>query len=55
MPERPYCQFNRYKEASYPVLALLNVLNLKGELSPQEAAFMAPTKPEFELYELEKY
>ena len=52
MPERPYCQFNRYKEASYPVLALLNVMNIKGELPPEQAAFMAPSKPEFELYDL---
>ena len=53
MPERPYCQYNRYKEASYPVLALLNVLNLKKELSPEQAAFMSPSKPEFELFDLE--
>ena len=52
MPERPYCQFNRYKETSYPVLALLNVMNLKGELSPEQARFMAASKPEFELYDL---
>ncbi len=52
MPERPYCQFNRYKETNYPVLALLNVLNLKGELPPEQARFMAGSKPEFELYDL---
>ncbi len=52
MPERAYCQFNRYKETSYPVLALLNVLNMKGELPPEQAAFMAATKPEFELFDL---
>jgi len=52
MPERAYCQFNRYKETSYPVLALLNVLNMKGELPPEQAKFMAPSKPEFELYDL---
>ena len=53
MPERAYCQYNRYKEASYPVLALLNVLNLKGELPPEQAAFMSPVKPEFELYDMQ--
>ncbi|WP_277476631.1 sulfatase [Catalinimonas alkaloidigena] len=53
MPERAYCQYNRYKENSYPVLALLNVLHLKGELSAEQARFMAATKPEFELYDLE--
>lgn len=52
MPERAYCQFNRYKETSYPVLALLNVLNIKGELPPEQAAFMASSKPEFELYDI---
>jgi N-sulfoglucosamine sulfohydrolase len=52
MPERAYCQFNKYKENSYPVLALLNVMNLKGELNPAQRAFMAPTKPEVELYDL---
>ncbi|MFC2111653.1 sulfatase [Bacteroidota bacterium] len=52
MPERAYCQYNQYKEASYPVLALLNIMNLKGELSPEQAAFMAPVKPEFELFDL---
>ncbi|MEN8117402.1 MAG: sulfatase [Bacteroidota bacterium] len=52
MPERAYCQFNRYKETSYPVLAELNVLNLKGELPPEQAAFMAPSKPELELFDL---
>ena len=52
MPERAYCQFNRYKETSYPVLAELNVLNMKGKLPPEQAAFMASTKPEFELFDL---
>lgn len=28
MPERAYCQYNNYKERQYPILALLNVLNL---------------------------
>ena len=53
MPERAWCQFNKYKENSYPVLALLNVMNMKGELSPEQALFMAPSKPEFELFDLE--
>ena len=52
MPERPYCQFNRYKELSYPVLALLNVMNMKGELTAEQAQFMASSKPEFELFDL---
>ncbi len=53
MPERAYCQYNNYKERSYPVLALLNVMHLKGELPPEQARFMADSKPEFELYDLQ--
>ncbi|MFC1764913.1 sulfatase [Planctomycetota bacterium] len=52
MPERPWCQYNRYKEASYPVLAEMNVMNLKGQLTPAQAAFFAPSKPEIELFDL---
>ena len=52
MPERPWCQYNRYKENGYPMLAELNVLNLKGQLTPEQAAFLAPAKPEVELYDL---
>ena len=54
MPERAYCQLNQYKERSYPVLAALNVMNLKGQLDEVQKAFMAATKPELELYDLEK-
>lgn len=54
MPERAYAQFNRYKEGNYPVLAQMNALNMKGQLTPEQAAFMAPTKPEFELFDLRK-
>lgn len=52
MPERPYCQYNRYKESAYPMLAEMNVLNLKGQLTPAQAAFMTPTKPGVELFDL---
>lgn len=54
MPERPWCQYNRYKEGAYPVLAEMNVLNLKGKLTPEQAAFFAPTKPEVELFDLRR-
>ncbi|MHC5065476.1 MAG: sulfatase family protein [Planctomycetota bacterium] len=54
MPERAYCQFNRYKERQYPMLALMNVLNMQGELDPVQARFMAASKPEFELYDLQE-
>lgn len=52
MPERAWCQFNRYKESQYPMLALMNVLNMEGKLTPEQARFMAPRKPEEELYDL---
>lgn len=52
MPERPYVQYNRYKEGAYPMLAEMNVLNMKGELTPEQALFFAPTKPEVELFNL---
>lgn len=54
MPERPYLQYNEYKENSYPMLAEMNVMNLKGELTPEQVQFFAPTKPEIELFDLEK-
>ncbi|TWU19023.1 sulfatase family protein [Allorhodopirellula heiligendammensis] len=52
MPERAYCQFSFYKESAYPPLAELNVLNLQGKLTPEQAAFMAPSKPKVELFDL---
>lgn len=52
MPERPWLQYNRYKENGYPMLAELNVLNLKGQLTAEQAAFLAPSKPEVELFDL---
>lgn len=52
MPERPYLQYNQYKEGGYPPLAELNVMNLKGQLTPEQAALFAPTKPEVELFDL---
>jgi arylsulfatase A-like enzyme len=52
MPERAYCQFSFYKEGAYPPLAELNVLNLQGKLTPAQAAFMAPSKPPIELFDL---
>jgi len=54
MPERPWCQYSRYKESAYPMLAELNVMNMKGQLTPEQAAFMAPSKPAIELFDLQK-
>lgn len=52
MPERPYCQFNIYKEAHFPMVSMLNMMYLKGELDSIQSRFMAATKPEFELYDM---
>lgn len=51
-PERPYTQLNRYKETQYPVLRLMRKLHELGRLTPEQARFMAPTRPPEELYDL---
>ncbi len=52
MPERPYTQFNAYKESFYPDLPLMEVLHSEGKLGPGPERFMAPCKPAEELYDL---
>ncbi|MEM1070285.1 MAG: sulfatase/phosphatase domain-containing protein, partial [Planctomycetota bacterium] len=52
MPERAYCQFSFYKEGAYPPLAEMNILNLEGKLTKEQAAFMSPQKPPIELFDL---
>lgn len=54
MPERPYLQYNEYKENAYPMLAEMNVMNLKGQLTPEQGLFFASTKPKIELFDLSK-
>ncbi|MFD2256655.1 sulfatase [Luteolibacter algae] len=54
MPERAYMQFSHYKEGAYPDLAEMAVLYLEGKLTQEQAAIMAPKKPEIELYDLKK-
>ncbi len=54
MPERPWLQYNWYKEARYPMLAEMNVLNAQGKLNTAQSAFFAKEKPEFELFEMQK-
>jgi arylsulfatase A-like enzyme len=53
-PERPFLQLNRYKEWTYPVLALMRELYEEGELNEAQARLMAPTRPPEELYDLER-
>jgi N-sulfoglucosamine sulfohydrolase len=53
-PDRPYAQSNAYKKLQYPVLTLMQVLNRQGKLTPEQAAFLAPTRPKEELYDLQQ-
>jgi uncharacterized sulfatase len=53
-PDRPYTQFNTYKTTMYPVLSLMKVMFIKGELSPEQAVFMKPDKTKEEFYDLIK-
>ncbi|MHC4594750.1 MAG: sulfatase family protein [Planctomycetota bacterium] len=52
MPERPYTQLNRYKERSYPMLNLMKELGAQGKLTRVQALFMAPRRPDEELYDI---
>jgi len=52
-PERPYTHFNTYKKTQYPVLTLMEILYKQGKLTPEQAQFMAPNRPEEELYDLQ--
>ncbi len=53
-PDRPYTQFNGYKKLQYPVLTLMQVLYRKGQLTPEQARFMAASRPPEEFYDLEQ-
>lgn len=52
-PDRPFLQFNRYKETQYPVWNLIKQLAAEDKLTPEQAVLAAPTMPEEELYDLE--
>lgn len=54
MPERPYTQYNEYIQRSYPTLAVMKDLHALGRLTKEQALFMAPRKPDEELYDLEQ-
>ena len=53
MPERPYSQKNHYKDTSYPALQVMRQLHAEGSLTGPPAQWMASSRPEFELYDLE--
>ena len=52
-PNRPYTQFNLYKKHRYPVLTLMEILYAQGKLTPEQTLFMALTRPDEELYDLQ--
>jgi len=52
-PERPWTQFNAYKKQAYPVLTLMEIMHKNGELPPEQARFMQPSRPKEELYDLQ--
>lgn len=51
-PERPYTQFNAYKEIQYPVLTLMQVRQKQNRLTAVQRLFFAPARPAEELYDL---
>lgn len=53
MPEKPYTQKNHYKDTSYPALQVMRQLHAEGQLAGPTAQWMASSRPEFELYDLE--
>jgi N-sulfoglucosamine sulfohydrolase len=52
MPEVPYLLAQEYREKHYPSFHIMKRLYAEGKLTPEQAAFAAPTKPEEELYDL---
>lgn len=52
-PDRPFLQFNAYKEKQYPVWNLIKELAAQDKLTLEQAVLAAPTMPEEELYDLE--
>ena len=52
-PDRPWTQFNAYKKLQYPMLTLMEVLHKQGRLMPEQARFMAASRPQEELYDLQ--
>jgi uncharacterized sulfatase len=52
-PDRPYTQFSAYKEIQYPMLHVMRYLYQKNQLNAFQKAFMGPTRPYEELYNIE--
>jgi arylsulfatase A-like enzyme len=51
MPERPYTQPNAYIESMYPTQRVMKELHAKGKLNAVQELWLAPRKPEVELYD----
>jgi len=51
MPDRPYTQFNEYITRQYPTQRVIKELHAAGKLDAIQAQWMAPRKPEVELYD----
>lgn len=52
MSERPYTQWNQYIELQYPTLGVMKKLHGAGKLNANQSLFMAPRKPDEELYDV---
>lgn len=52
--DRPYTQYNTYKEMRYPMLPLMHVMFKEGKLNDTQKIFMDSLRPVEELYDLEK-
>ncbi len=52
MPEKPFLQWNNYKETSYPVVKLMRDLHAQGKLDAVQEVLMADHRPAEELYDL---
>jgi arylsulfatase A-like enzyme len=50
-PQRSYSQFNEYIKNSYPALTVIENLAKEGKLNELQARWVAPQRPEFELYD----
>jgi len=53
-PKKPYTQFSGYKRLQYPVLTLMQILHKQDLLTPEQARFMAATRPAEEFYDLKQ-
>jgi arylsulfatase A-like enzyme len=52
-PERPYLQASGYRATTNPTYLAMRKLSAQGRLNADQRKFMAPSRPEEELYDLE--